>query len=225
MLEQVIGILGLSAKYKVPFLQRRALSHLSTGYPLTFDAWKRRGENATFLPVTDYSIPYATVNIPKTLSVLQHLSRVGAFWLLPAVFYESCRYSIKDIIENPAWRDPGLDEALKSVIIAGQMKHVEASYHILRFLQKPSERECRKPSICLNIRLLCTDQVSSWSKYNPLGIWDEGDWQLLDEMCVHCLKAAKTRHAMACEELWQGLPELYELPPWDVLLDMKQSSE
>ena len=227
VLEQTIGILSLISKYKVSYLQRRALSHLSTGYPWTLDAWKCRGENATFLPVTDYSVPYAMVNIPKTLSVLhwQHLSRVRAFWLLPSVFYECCWYSIKDIVEHPAWKDPALDEGLKNAVIMGQLRHVKASHQVLRFLQKPSKSKCLNPSTCLNIRLLCADQLLSWSKQNPLGIWDEGDWQLLDEMCAFCLETAKIRHTKACKDLWQGLLELYELPPWDILLDMKQSSE
>jgi len=225
VLEQVIGILSLSSKYKVPHLQKRALLHLSTGYPSTLDAWKYRGDRSTFLPITNHSVPYATLNIPKTLSVLQHLSRVGAFWLLPSAFYECCRYAIKDIMEHPAWRDPGLDDGLKSAVITGHMRHIEASHQVIRFLQKPSEKECPKPSICLNVRLLCLDQVASWSKQNPLGFWDEGDWELLEELCTDCHKAAKARHVTACEDLWQGLPELYDLPPWDTLLDMKQSFE
>ena len=128
-------------------------------------------------------------------------------------------------MEHTAWKDSGLDEGLKSAVIMGQMRHVEASHQVMRFLQKPSESECPNPSTCLNIRLLCVEQISSWSKQDPLGFWDEGDWQFLDEMCAFCLKAAKARHAKACEDLWQGLPDLYELPPWETLMDMMNSLE
>lgn len=170
-------------------------------------------------------MPYALANIPKTLTVLKILSQVGAFWLLPAAFYECCRYDLQDLITNSVWLDPSFDNGLKKTIIIGYNRQIQESRHILRFLHRPSEGNCFQTSVCLEVRRQHAEEsFESWSMNNPLGIWDEGDWLLLEEMCTPCLEAAKAIHDEDCVDLWKRLPALFDLPPWQKLLDLRDSA-
>ncbi len=165
------------------YLKKRVLSHLATGYPLTFDDWKNRFHPSTFQPITEYSIQYARVNIPKSLSVLKSLNQVGALWLLPAAFYECCRYDMKDLITNPAWTGGSVDNVLKNTIIIGY-KQLQESRYILRFLHKPPDGNCSQPSVCMEVRRQRADEsFSSWNMSDPFSIWDDEDWDLLEETC------------------------------------------
>jgi len=223
-LEDALGILSLSAKYEVVYLKRRALSHLATAYPSTLDEWRRRLDVSTFQPITEYCIPYARTNIPKSLSVLKILNQVGATWLLPAAFYECCRYDLKDLITDPAWMN-GFDDGLKNTILTGYNKQVQEARRVLRFLHGPPDDDCPQPFVCLEVKRQHADEsFSSWNMNDPFSIWDAGDWDLLEEMCGYCLDTSKRIHAEGCAELWNRLPSLYDLPAWEMLLELRDST-
>jgi len=223
-LEHALGILSLSTKYEVVYLKRRALSHLATAYPSTLDGWRNRLDFSTFQPISEYCIPYARTNIPKSLSVLKILNQVGATWLLPAAFYECCKYDLKDLITNPAWMD-GFDDGLKNTILIGYNKQVQEARRILRFLHCPPNGNCGQPSVCLEVRRQHADSsFSSWDMNDPFSIWDAGDWDLLEEMCGPCIVASKRIHAEDCAELWNRLPSLYNLPTWEKMMELRDSS-
>jgi hypothetical protein len=156
--------------------------------------------------------------------VLKALNEAGAVWLLPAALYECCRYHLKDLITNPAWTDGTLDNGLKNTIIVGFNKQAQEDRVVLRFLHHPSEESCPQPALCLEVRTRLAGVCFSWCINNPFGIWDEADWELLEEMCPLCLEAAKAIHAESCLDLWKRLPALYDLPPWETLMDLRDSA-
>jgi hypothetical protein len=119
----------------------------------------------------------------------------------------------------------GLDDGLKNTIILGYNKQSQEGRRILRFLHGPPDGKCLQPSICLEVRRKHADEsFSSWSMNDPFGLWDAEDWELLEEMCGACLEAAKEIHAEDCSDLWKRLPALYDLPPWEKLLDLRDSA-
>ena len=201
------------------------MAHLNTGYPTSLVGWDSRLSSATFLPITEYSVPAAPRNITKTLNVLTFSYAVGATWIMPAAFYECCRYEIKDLINHPAWKG-GLGENIKNRIITGFQKQVTATRRCLDFLYKPPLEGCTSRCICLETRRHRAEEATAnWATNNPLEIWEESDWEMIsEEICAECLTSSKEMHKQARRDLWERLPDLYDLPPWSELLGLKETA-
>ncbi|KAJ7760502.1 hypothetical protein B0H16DRAFT_1674360 [Mycena metata] len=99
----VSGILRLSTKYIVDSLRAKALAHLCIAWPSTLKGWDAREDvSRTFEMETSasgghfYPSPVAVINLSR---------EVSAPSLLPAAFYDLCRYSYAQIYE-PADDEP-----------------------------------------------------------------------------------------------------------------------
>ncbi|KAJ7115905.1 hypothetical protein C8R44DRAFT_880310 [Mycena epipterygia] len=93
----VAGILRLSTKYIVDSLRAKALAHLCIAWPSTLRGWDAREDLAR-----SFEMETATSGghfYPSPIAVISLAREVNAPCLLPAAFYDLCRYSYSQIYE------------------------------------------------------------------------------------------------------------------------------
>ncbi|KAJ7449668.1 hypothetical protein FB451DRAFT_1566972 [Mycena latifolia] len=93
----VSGILRLSTKYIVDSLRTKALAHLCIAWPSTLKGWDAREEVArSFEMETSTSAGHF---YPSPVAVINLAREINAPCLLPAAFYDLCRYSYSQLYE------------------------------------------------------------------------------------------------------------------------------
>jgi len=90
---------------------------------------------------------------------------------------------------------------------------------ILGFLKWEKVEGCTSQEECLEARLLCLRDHSF--HVDPLGA-DFEDY--IDSMCETCVEEHKDSYSTARQGLWDDLPRLFGLDPWDKLLEMRSEA-
>lgn len=218
----ILAILRLSVKYQVDYLRKRALAHLSLGYPQYLCHWDNRSEQATFSVLCDRHPLGNTLD--RSLAVLEICFIVDAAWLLPAVMYECCSYDLRTIVEHPRWIQ-SISTKVQNLLLIGYLKQVEATRgQILKFLVAAPLGRCQRPGICSELRRSYAESTLSWFANDPLGVWDEDSWIHLDDMCELCMAVNRKMHREARELFWNNLPDMFDLPKWGDLVDARDIS-
>ncbi|KAJ6567029.1 hypothetical protein B0H19DRAFT_940242 [Mycena capillaripes] len=216
----IVGCLRLSHKYGVDYLRRRALVHLSSGYPTTLAqndsrSWK----------------------IPKDgtfrIRVIQLARETDATWILPRAFYSlsfNFSYLGTAIFHGTVYQSVPTHLSLQDQISFLKGHDVQSNATVvdgLRFLSSPFNiKGCVHPSRCHSERLDVIESI--WESIPGLAsrlldIWDPEDWSLLQDVCPTCLAVLKRKHKDA-RQFWAKLPEIYDLPPWEKLEQMKAAA-
>ncbi|KDQ59528.1 hypothetical protein JAAARDRAFT_624217 [Jaapia argillacea MUCL 33604] len=71
-------------------------------------------------------------------------------------------------------------------------------------------RRCRTAKL-LKFAQLITSQLAS---LHCLGVWDES-WE--DGLCLQCIEVGKGIYMASRQTLWDQLPSIFDLPPWEEL--------
>lgn len=211
-----LGILRLSHKYDVPYLRRRALEHLARICPTRLSEYDTRGDN-TKLEANFYV---------ERIITLSTASEVGALWLLPVVYHDLCKQSA-DFVMSGAWWNPVGEKELIACRVgyAEQMRHLPK---ILSFLSVPkdAEAECDDWPECNRVRLeyTCDEDIWATDMSWPLEAWEAYRWSELESagLCEYCITEAKALHAAARQEFWDQLPQMFGLPKWEELEELKR---
>ncbi|KAJ7611825.1 hypothetical protein FB45DRAFT_941110 [Roridomyces roridus] len=238
-LETVVGVLRLSHKYEVPYLQRRALIHLSSPFCTTLSRYDRMvaladlaesGKDALedHLPAKDtISWPTEVLDDETFFGVLIPLVReVGAIWVLPQLFYHlSARF--KALAEEKIlkiWTKIGINDQMTSFRgheIQGQSLTVD----VTTFLTDLIGDDCQSDRSCARARLFAiriTREVTRDLPSMPLEVWGAAEWEAFGtEVCRNCLVSLREKHRAARQAFWNKLPEMYKLPPWEELEKIK----
>ncbi|KAJ7114158.1 hypothetical protein C8R43DRAFT_1039448 [Mycena crocata] len=234
--DTVVGCLRLSHKYGVEYLRRRALIHLSSGHRTTLSDWDEtdyevgKGDLSYDLP----SWPWSCDPI-SSLYVVQLFREVDALWLLPVAFFRlSCDSERlgKRIFHGALYNGAPvhLSEQDQDTFLKGRSIQSHSIWHTLRFLTHPlTINGCTSSARCLTERLRVLNEFQEVIPdhfSDPLEIWAEQDWYRFDhdEICLTCLQELKSTHAMARQEFWDKLPEIYELPPWEALEEQRMAA-
>ncbi|KAF7339027.1 Zinc finger mynd domain-containing protein 17 [Mycena venus] len=218
--EIVAGILRLSTKYEVNHLRRRALVHLSSAFPMRLWDWDfRSGGNRKSWSLGDQ--PAA-----RLVSVIQLCRETDALWILPSAFYQLGELVVDatDIIhgvESGASRLQ-LNPTDQIAFLDGYFLQRSSATGIVRFLYHPVNIEgCAHPARCAKIRMRALNRVlhDDYGDFptSPLGIWERQHWERLPDICSICSRELRLLHRQARDELWQRLPEMYNLPCWEDL--------
>ncbi|KAJ6581437.1 hypothetical protein B0H19DRAFT_1115175 [Mycena capillaripes] len=126
----VSGIIRLSTKYIVDTLRSKAIHHLSIAWPSTLKGWDTREDVArSFEMETSTSAGHF---YPSPIAVINLAREVNAPCLLPAAFYDLCRYSYTQIYE-PAEDEPLYQSTASSTLLPLDMQRLalgkEAAHH------------------------------------------------------------------------------------------------
>ncbi|KAJ7184445.1 hypothetical protein C8R46DRAFT_1064092 [Mycena filopes] len=219
--EKVAAILRLSTKYDVAYLRRRALAHLSSGYPTTLAEWRSDDPNsgATF-PVLP-SDALATINLAR---------EAACPWVLPTALYDYCKFTGPGEIFGGTLQDGvllALCAADKQLCLEAREAQREASKDLeAAFLAAPLPEDCGAgdgggaDGGCLGSRLV-------WLRYlNKLrqdGFWLDPteEWEHWDvfggHVCTPCLRACERKYEDTREAVWLSIPAMFKLPGWPEL--------
>ncbi|KAF8209431.1 hypothetical protein K438DRAFT_1666173 [Mycena galopus ATCC 62051] len=232
---KIVGCLRLSHKYGVDYFRRRALVHLSSGYPTVLGIMNGMmyvgdlvGEMLEH-PVMDMR-SWNSDNWGDTIVAIQLAREVDAPWILPLAFY----YLAAAYSEVGASVFHSVSYNGGTVSLSTQDQHAFARGHskqitggtldVLRFLSDPLDVPgCEKPAQCIKTRLQAVDRSREHVSLNgalPLKLWDYEQWeecQWLSGLCQVCGSLLRRNHSSARSAFWNGLPELYGLPPWEEL--------
>lgn len=200
----VQGILRLSTKYIIRYLRQRCISLLLTKFPSTLDDYTSK----TVAPKRDKYKPdnlMCAITLARQNNVLE---------ILPYAFYCIARLSHKRILkERPtdiSWKDKTLALVGRERLQWAQtsLSHV----FLLNFQRAPL---CQSP-LCAIARGPHTEWhvLDCMKSPNPLRPYDT--WDYLN-VCSDCVTYCKIRHSKGRQEVWDRLPDLFELPTWDEL--------
>ncbi|KAJ6514132.1 hypothetical protein DFH09DRAFT_998999 [Mycena vulgaris] len=213
-LDTLIGIVRLSTKYQASALRKRALTHLSSCFPLT---------SAEYPGSVSWDIAglewIRFVNFAREMSL---------DWILPLAFYRvvaHCTFAqILDGVDvngvhlalAPADKLKCIEQALA---LAGS-----AASQITHFMWEPLPIPgCPSGYQCTMARIAARKEVEGWRVQNtlPLSLWVTEDWDTM-KVCQQCESAMKTAYQEAREDFWQGLPGRFGLSGWEALEQMKE---
>ncbi|KAJ7731818.1 hypothetical protein DFH07DRAFT_846989 [Mycena maculata] len=209
-LAAITGILRLSHKYDVQYLRRRALLHLDTGYPTSLAVYEVSGSET-----------FSSDGLDDSLLTIQCASEVGATWVLPTAFYFLCYSDMRDILNSPQWQR--LSPVDQETTIVSYTKQRVVCPPVLPFLRIPFTEGCTTLDRCSAYKASYLEDVGSWNISDPLGSYK--DWTPFEsKICRYCLDHSEEYHRQARRKLWDELPSIYGLPPWDVLERLKAES-
>ncbi|KAJ7230349.1 hypothetical protein GGX14DRAFT_410493 [Mycena pura] len=230
------GCLRLGHKYEVDYLRRRALVHLSSNFRTRLVEWDSAFYSANQLnrlPSDTISWPF-----PKDRSclicVIQLARETEALWVLPETFYTLS--STRNYIEvggklfhcvDHEGILASLSKQDQESVMMGARRQTASTADVLAFLGHPHRIDgCESPQVCSLRRFRVVGEglkmVHDFPG-DPLIIWDESDWNMLD-VCDICLGALKRIHAAARQSVWDSLPGMYGLPPWNELEQMREAA-
>ncbi|KAJ6529620.1 hypothetical protein B0H19DRAFT_968072 [Mycena capillaripes] len=216
--ETMAGILRLSTKYEVEHLRRRALVHLSSAFPMTLADWDMRTPRS-------WNFQYSSSG---SISLINLCRQTEALWILPAAFYRLGMTSRASTIICGGVSQVQLSVSDRVCFLDGLLVQRSATMDIVRFLYHPVSTDgCMTRKRCAEAKLDALEQVRDDLKAFPalpLGIWCEDYWDRLSEMCATCLEELREIHRKAREEFWRQIPEMFKLPSWHELEDLKFSA-
>ncbi|KAJ7671243.1 hypothetical protein DFH06DRAFT_1320034 [Mycena polygramma] len=213
----IVGCLRLSHKYGVDYLRRRALIHLSSGFDTTLSCWDAQlmyngDTNYPPVPKTSWTLP---TRVAEDIVIIRLAREVEAPWILPDAFYCLAAQSTvigANVYESDIYKGMAANLSLQDhqVFLNGLRTQTQAgSFDILRFLSYPLDiAGCVTSHRCHRDRLSAIENIRDSilvNPSNPLNIWGRLG-----------LARQSTR-----QTFWDKLPEIYGLPSWEELEEMK----
>ncbi|KAK7040071.1 hypothetical protein R3P38DRAFT_3311140 [Favolaschia claudopus] len=199
----VRGILKLSHKYEVKYLFRRALQHVEMRCP--FDLGEVVGEVTRRQSLVYPLANWITIELGK---------KVNAPWVLPAAYYMLCSNGVSSLLEEyPGYLDIP-EERIKCIRATTAFTAAMISVHSFTqvdAVKLETEGECDDPATCYQTFPGRTNVFTHLS-----------DCRLNSEkLCPNCQASAKEEYERGKEEFWNGLPEIFDLPSWEELLQRR----
>jgi len=204
VLNFIQGILRLSTKYIIRYLRQRCISLLLTKFPSTLDGYTSKA-------VASNREKYKSDNVMRAITLAR---QNNVLEILPYAFYCVARLPHKRILkERPmdiSWKDKASTLVGRERLQWAQtsLSHV----FLLNFQRAPL---CQS-SLCA----LARGPHAEWhildcmKSPNPLQAYD--NWNNLN-VCSDCVAYCKLRHMKGRQEVWDRLPDLFELPTWEEL--------
>ncbi|KAJ7879195.1 hypothetical protein B0H14DRAFT_2436281 [Mycena olivaceomarginata] len=220
--EDALAILRLSHKYDVGYLRRRALEHLGPIYPTTLAGYDARAGQNKLSPET----------FIRRTSTLTTAVEVGALWLLPVVYYDMCKHDLAQILApDSSWHTLGDHERTTSLL--GHSAQITQFPKIISFLcvSAAAGDACENWINCnrlrMSVNLSITRNMKRAEMRFPLDmLTEETGWTKMKNfgLCSNCLVEARSLHAAARQDLWDRLPQMFGLPGWEKLEELKREA-
>ncbi|KAJ6500863.1 hypothetical protein C8R45DRAFT_979375 [Mycena sanguinolenta] len=233
--DAVVGCLRLSHKYGVDYLRHRALVHFSSAYPTTlskFDALVYGPGDRSTPETLSWPIPGDRASRIRAIQIARE---VDAPWILPRAFYTlSLNFSnlgmsiFHGTIYNGEKTCLSLED--QASLLKGYNIQRNDTVNIFRFLLDSSDVQgCYQPghagcSLQKWKALRHSPELLNERPVNALYVWASADWGKLRHLCPPCLERLKKTHQDARQAFWDRLPEIYDLPSWEVLEQLKTTA-
>ncbi|KAI5891935.1 uncharacterized protein SCHCODRAFT_01189408 [Schizophyllum commune H4-8] len=211
--ERLEGVLRLAHKYDAPSLRRRALQHMARACVTDLDELKDeinldRSYTATF---DDLS--------PLLKAEIALAREVQALWALPILLLNmslcdgheitgTCRYAGK-------LRSLSIEDTIASLCVYKAV--MDSDIHNIFYSET-----CGSPTCTRREKAVVAVDIAS-TRVKPLTALDEwvskGAWGACSPVCR---SMARVGYVKEKRRIWDSLPEVSGLPPWDKLLEMKK---
>ena len=228
----VAGILRLSTKYQVPYLRKRAISHLTTMFPSSLQDFQENRNSSPYAAKLGHytGLAMEVVNLAKECRLPM---------LLPISMYYCAVMRLEHILDgvvvandDGTTRKIDLDWPEKRAIVLGKraLNH-RARTNLFGFLlvstppppiipNNPSASPgCGAGQRCETGKLKWLRQMEpllSGDKCGPLHM--QFDWTRYSaDVCTYCVMDGKNKYREGLKKSWEELPSVFELEPWDIL--------
>ncbi|KAJ7849471.1 hypothetical protein B0H13DRAFT_2285028 [Mycena leptocephala] len=197
----VAGVIRLSTKYDVASLRNRALTHLSSAFPLT---------RAEFPGSPSWQIPDH-----EWIRVVLFAREMSIEWILSIAFYrvaEKCTPAqlLHGIVVDGVPFNLMPQDKLTSIeysLAIGRAAYAEVTQFLVSWgapCYKPDKEHCLK--IRLEACAMTTEELESLS------------------VCHSCKGAMRVARQKSLDTLWAGLPKRFGPPGWEALRQMKKAN-
>ncbi|EDR12103.1 uncharacterized protein LACBIDRAFT_323131 [Laccaria bicolor S238N-H82] len=209
----VAGVLRLSTKYEVSYLRQHALRHLDTLMCNTLQDFDALKSKKTIQSTESFSFFIADL-----------VHEMDLPWLLPPFLY-NCTLNIKKVAMGHTYR--GEERCMNSsqqLACVKALQPLEKWYKgdILGFLYWTDVDGCESPAQCDEgrLKLACSSFDAHHCALVPFsGLIGEN---VRDFVCTTCCTASRDAHSAARDALWEALPGLFGLPPWETLRALRE---
>jgi hypothetical protein len=179
------------------------LSILTALYPFSLEAWLGRSRSAGYFIANGDA--FKTLNLALELQICS---------ILPGVFFECTAHTPRAIF-NADIQDGNKETCLsvREDFVTEYCPRINRSL----FMARPSH-----PLVCEN-SLGCDSARLEYLGINTISVTIDGiftqelEWDSLS-LCENCTAAAQADFRLERLALWNNLPRIFDLPPWDELL-------
>ena len=222
------AILRLSTKYCIAHLRLEAIKHLCKTWAYTLQGHDAMLETALKTdPINNMTFPFV-----HPLHVLHLARETDVRIIIPSALYFLSLYPLQDLLRGD---HPKLEAAsstgLSNTLTPQDLQEYTLMYQyridtILGFVQsvcgeRPTSPECTGGRICLKAFATLTGRLAAeWvPRTGPLHFFVQG----MDELatypgvCQWCRKTFRQDVVALRNIVWQGLPTVVGLPPWEDL--------
>ncbi|KAF7295811.1 BTB domain-containing protein [Mycena chlorophos] len=233
-LNTIIGCLNLAHKYEVDDLRRRALVHLSSGFPTTLKGLaaltRKRPGGPAILQTERCSWRDSIHKVDILLRVIRVAYTTGALWILPVCYLRLTaskdRVSMLIGTANAAGGD-----VLENFVLGCGAMLLDASRKVMSIFSDPVDIEgCLDPASakCVKGRLRACNTIQSTigPQSNALQLI-ENSREVVDiarragNICPKCAEVLRATQMTKLEEFWRAVPGFWNLPSWTELETMK----
>ncbi|KAJ7061492.1 hypothetical protein C8F01DRAFT_1057403 [Mycena amicta] len=226
--------LRLSHKYAVDRLRRIALVHFSSQFRTTLEEWDAAQWqlHKSDRPPSEIT-SWEFLHDGRSLVCCVQLAReVDALWTLPAILYSLATFLDEvgvNIFYGVEYEGIGgqMSRQDQEAFVAGLDKQIRAVVDVLAFLHQSPVGHCTTRLACASLLLSVASDVKDTRLENtrqPLDVWKDASWELLDDMCTSCFDALRSRYLVARQTVWDNIPEFYRLPCWEDLEGMRTAA-
>lgn len=204
-LSTLAAFLRLGSKYEIPHLRTLAQTRFDHDFPSTLEQWdKSRLQKNWFLQYRGMLID--VINLARECSLLRNL---------PAAFARCCiKYSMTDVLRGKT-RDDGSTAELSAqdrvICILGREKLLKLQTESFGWLTV----EC-DDSHCSSVKVLALRE--HWFKKTSCFPFASRDASWETKYCDDCKGSGKAAMAAGRQKIWDQLPSVFDLPPWEELL-------
>ncbi|KAJ7502482.1 hypothetical protein B0H11DRAFT_1712643 [Mycena galericulata] len=209
----VVAILRMSSKYGVPFLQRDCFALLNSAFPDTLRDWDRLTRSRS---LADYIL------------VIEAVREMGLKWLLPAAYY---LVLMQVITVAPTPDDPIICQVDRdcmdrmpvpdrAYVTLGAINVFHGSHYILDGMRSALFKQCSGRERCGTNRISAFEELVEAVAAEPLSfLVGSAFWVAVQrELCASCGIALREAWQHKRSQLWEALPQMFGLEPWNTLL-------
>lgn len=213
------SVLRLSTKYAIDGIRQEVIKSLSTRYPSSLAEFYRVRNRE---PQSRWLSPFPRIQ-DDHFHVLHLARQTSADVLLPVLYYEVSLLPLKVILSYAS--DPSFGgyfgDDLDTVLL-GRSKIIHHWRDLLAFVDEPSPEDCQRKDICVAVKQMTAGSAAVWQMVSsaPVNLAHSPDvvllpWQPL--LCETCLKSFRHSFNERRRKLWEMLPSLFGLQPWESL--------
>ncbi|KAF8805893.1 hypothetical protein BYT27DRAFT_7234211 [Phlegmacium glaucopus] len=206
----VEGVLRLSLKYDVQYLHRRALKHLKSTFPQSLEDWKKRDFNRTIPPLDN--TPFAALRIAREFDLT---------WLLPSIYYCISSHPLDKTLDGVKWEGEDLqlswiDKRTSLIGRANILQLQSRNALMLTKLASVPVGGCTSTN-CPSTRARYAEMLAGWAMAGLLDYFEDNNQGYSVDFCSTCRVSFKEQCEAASQDLWNELPDMFELPGWTEL--------